>query len=73
MLAGGYGIKIHEKFLPEVNKKATEIGTTVYLEELPLSPNHIAVSCEFPCGSEERREFDNFLRLMIVKEISPQA
>lgn len=67
MMKGGYGYKIHVDFLIEAEEKARSMGTVVYLDEIPDTA-HIIVSCDLPPRTPERREFDNFLRLLYVRE-----
>lgn len=70
MLKGGYGIKILVAYLPEAEEKAKELGTKIYTEEGMIDVYHIAVSCDFPPRSAGRREFDNFLQLLRVREMT---
>lgn len=70
MMKGGYGYKIRKEYLSEALKEAERVGTKAYTDELTLSPGHIVVSCDFAPGSPERKRFDDFLRLLYVREKS---
>jgi hypothetical protein len=67
VMKGGYGFKISTEYLGEAIDKAKSMGTVIYTDEIP-DMEHVIVSCDFPPRSTERKEYDDFLRLLYLRE-----
>ena len=66
-MKGGYGYKIAVEYLDEAEEKARSMGTQMYTDEIP-DVGHVIVSCGFAPRSPERKTYDDFLRLLYLRE-----
>lgn len=64
---GGYGMKIPLACLPIAENKAKELGTEIFVDRLP-DDKYVAVACYLPSNSSEKKEFDNYMRILLLRE-----
>ena len=64
---GGYGLKIPSIYLSDAENKSKELGTKIFVDRLP-GDKYVVVACYLPQDSSEKREFDNYMRILLLRE-----